>query len=404
MVRSTRNRVLVLGAGRGQIGVIRALKRLGATVVVATQLRTDLPGIKLADELVECDLRDPDAVISAVKRLGLDGVVTTCMDTAMPALGVVVESLGLRGVSAAAARMCNDKVAMKRQLLTCKVPTADFAVVDSQLALRSACDKLQMPAIVKAADLQGSNGVTIVHDEAEAQLAYNLVRKLSMNREVLIERFLEGDEFGAQAFVHDGEVLFVLPHADKLAGPSLPVPVEHLTPMAADTALLEEIIRVSTLAIKALGLDNCAVNLDFMLCDGSPYLIELTGRAGANGLPELTSAALGIDYYELISREALNMDVLDFWHSRTGGASAVLSRMISKPGLVGRLRTISVEDKHQKWLYDRTLFVAEGYVRQGFFSSNDCLGQLVVTGADAAECSSRADLAEREISFRMEPA
>lgn len=41
-----------------------------------------------------------------------------------------------------------------------------------------------------------------------------------------------------------------------------------------------------TRSIKAMNFDDCAVNVDLILKDGIPYVIELTGRAGANFLPE----------------------------------------------------------------------------------------------------------------------
>ena len=41
-----------------------------------------------------------------------------------------------------------------------------------------------------------------------------------------------------------------------------------------------------------MGLDNCAVNIDMILKDNKVYMIELTGRAGANCLPELVEIFL----------------------------------------------------------------------------------------------------------------
>lgn len=395
-------RTLVLGAGRGQVGLISALQSLGATVVVGTQLRDDLPGISLADEVVECDLRDCEGVLSVAKDLNIEAVATSCMDTAMPALGVLVDALGLRGVSAAAARLCNDKIAMKRQLVLSSVPTAAFEVIETDVDLESVLERIGLPAVFKAPHLQGSDGVSIVHGIEEAQNAFLAIRERSAGQQVLVEQFLEGIEFGAQALVHEGEVLFVLPHGDVLAAPSLPVPIEHYAPMAVDQQIHEKVVQGAIDAVKALSLDNCAVNIDFMLQGGVPHVIELTGRAGANGLPEMTGRFLGLNYFELIAREALDLNVIEYWDSRMHGTAVVLARMVSRPDLVGGITAVEVRSNKAPWLHDRTIFAKAGQSREGFLSSNDCLAQVVVSGETVDECRARADQAESEICFIME--
>ena len=42
-------------------------------------------------------------------------------------------------------------------------------------------------------------------------------------------------------------------------------------------------------AVKAMQLDNCAINADFILKDNKTYVLELGGRCGATCLAELTS-------------------------------------------------------------------------------------------------------------------
>ena len=82
-------------------------------------------------------------------------------------------------------------------------------------------------------------------------------------------------------------------------------------------------------AIKAIGLDDCAVNIDFIEEDGVIYVLELTGRIGANCLPELVSINYGLNYYKMVIAAALGIDPVEIWNQRQVG-QAGLSKMSRK--------------------------------------------------------------------------
>ncbi|WP_158247697.1 ATP-grasp domain-containing protein [Actinomyces qiguomingii] len=396
-------RVLIIGAGRGQLGLIRAVKRLGATAVVASLTAGSPPGLKEADEAIDVDLLDPDEVARQARRVGVDAVATSCLDTGLEALGAVVEELDLRGIDRARARLCMDKSAMKRRLAQCEVPTAPFRELTSPDDLAAALDEVGLPAMVKAADLQGSSGVFKVSSPAQAREALHRARDLSRHGTVIVERFLDGREFGAQALVHDGELLHITVHGDDLADGGLPIPVGHHVP--ADDAELEAQARqVIGAAVRALGLDNCAVNIDLMACDGKVYVIELTARAGANGLPELMSAVHGVNYYELVAREALDLDVVGAWARRAPWSGAALGMMLTDPDAHGVVTAVTVPADLPEWAVDLSLFRGPGDRIDGFTSSNDCLGQVVVRGADLEQCRRRAQQIASQVEFNLEEA
>ncbi|WP_136313797.1 ATP-grasp domain-containing protein [Actinomyces procaprae] len=396
-------RVLIIGAGRGQLGLIRAVKRLGATAVVASLTAGPPPGLKEADEAINVDLLDPDAVARQARLAGVDAVATSCLDTGLEALGAVVDELGLRGLTRAAARLCMDKLAMKRRLVECGVSTAPFQEVSTAEELAAAVSEIGLPAMVKAADLQGSAGVFKVGTPDEARVAFDRAKSLSRHGAVIVERFLDGHEFGAQALVHDGELLHVTVHGDDLADGGLPIPIGHHVPLQ-DADLAAQARAVTGAAVTALGLNNCAVNIDLMACDGQVYVIELTGRAGANGLPELMGAVHGLDYYELVAREALDLDVPAAWAGRAPWPGAALALMLTDPAAHGTVVDVTVPTDLPDWAVDLALFRGRGDQLDGFSSSNDCLGQVVVRGQDLAQCRQRAAALAAQVSFNLQGA
>lgn len=373
------------------MGLIRAVRRLGATAVVATRRDAHLPGLAEADEVLEVDLFATDEVVSRARSARVDAVAACCMDTGLEALGAVADELGLRGIGRGAARLCTDKLGMKQRLAAAGVPTAEFVAVASRHEVAAALETIGFPAMVKAIDQQGSAGVLRADTFNEAGVAFEHAVRSSRSGRVIVERFLQGGEFGAQALIHNGRLLHVTVHGDDLAFGAIPVPVGHHVPVtAAEPAVKRRTREVITQAIAAMGLDNCAVNLDLMACDGEVYVIELTGRAGANGLPELVSAHHGVDYYEVIAREALDLGVPQIWAARTPWPGVALVRMIVDPAARGFVTRVRRPAAVPDWVTDLQVFVTAGDLLHGFRSSADCIGQVVVRGATLSECRERA--------------
>ena len=205
-------RVLVIGAGRGQVGLYKAAKRMGLTSIAAGY-PGKYPGLELADEICSVDISNPDAVVEAAKGLDIDAVVTSCMDVGVESVGAVNDALGLKGVSRLAARNAFDKVLQKQYFAEHEVPTARFLITTSSKSLSEAEELFGYPLVIKKRHSQSSDGVYVARTREQAIDALELVAD---GEEFLIEEYLDGDEFGAQAFVEDGEIRFVMPHGDLL--------------------------------------------------------------------------------------------------------------------------------------------------------------------------------------------
>ena len=321
-------RLLVLGAGRGQIGLYKAAKEMGITTIAGTMPDNNPPGIPLADEVCFMNIANPDEVAKKAAKLKLDGVATCCLDTGISALGKTCDSLGLTGLPEKAAIMCNDKSKMKKAFMEYGVSTAQYFEISNEEELKNALDKIKLPVIIKATDLQGSNGIYIAKTEKDAYDGFHAAMKLTKRSYCIVEEFIEGWEFGAQAFVYNNEVLFVMPHGDETYMSHTAVPVGHYVPLDCDENIHKQTEEAVKNAIKALGLNNCAVNVDLILRDNKVYVIELTGRVGANCLPELVEINFGIEYYKMIAAMAVGENPLEYWGKRNSKTTAGLARMI----------------------------------------------------------------------------
>lgn len=373
-------RILVNGAGRGCLNLTKTAKDMGLYVVVTGM---DGPCISLADKAYRnVHPGHPEEVLDVAKAEKVDAVVTCCNDMGLESVAYCCEQLHLTGLSYDSAKACQNKYLMKELLVKHDVRTARFFLVHNQEELVSAANKLSLPVIIKATDLQGSRGISIVRDRTILQRSFDDVMSMTHKDYCIVEEYIEGTEFGAQAFVYHGEVLFVLPHGDETVMCQTAVPVGHYMPYEMNDSLSEDVQAQARKAIKAIGLDNCAVNIDFIERDNKAYIIELTGRGGANGLTDITGLYLGINYYQMIIQMALGTDPRNYYNNRFDKPHAALSRML-KSSYSGVLKSLSVPPAYSN---NVSFFIKEGDYIHSFTNCNDALGEVIIGGEDLLLC------------------
>ena len=380
---------MIVGATQTQVPLIQTAKRLGYHTIVAG-IQGDYPGIPVADEACYVDIRSPEMVLEKARELKIDGIATCCMDLGVRSVGLVCEKMGLCGLTENAAVLSNQKVAMKEAFVKGGVKSPVFLKVSDREELGPAWEKLAHPVMLKAVDLQASRGIFVCRSFEELAEAFDEAMKMTREPFCLVEEFIKGKDIGAQAFVYDGEILFVLPHNDEVFTGSANKPIGHSAPIIAEDAVIRETIRQCELAIRAIGLNNCAVNIDLIQADdGQVYMIELTGRAGATCLPELVSLYYGVDYYEMIVQMAMGEDPRAVFNARAGKTTPNASRflMSDRDGIVKNIRC----DATGEDIALLELYAKPGDAVHAFEDGKDRIGQVVVTGDTVQKCFSRLD-------------
>ena len=302
-------KILILGAGIYQVPLIETAKRLGI-YTIATSIPGNYPGFKFADKVYYENTTDSDAILDIASREHVDGIVTAGTDVAVITIGKVCDALGLRGLSYEAAELATDKLLMKECYEKAGVRSARYRRVDFDDAdYAKSLSALTFPMMFKSVDSSGSRGIVKVNGPSEFDAARKIVLENTRSDYFIVEEFIEGEEFGAQAFMQDGKLEFILPHGDYVFEGDTGVPVGHFAPYALDESILEDARQQLAAAAHAMKLDNCAINADFILKDNKTYVLELGGRSGATCLAELVSIYYGFDYYEKIIRAAIGEKV-----------------------------------------------------------------------------------------------
>ena len=373
-------KILVQGAGRSNLGLVRTAKRSGVLTII-TGMGGDYPCTPLADKNCFADISNPDAVLKVAQEEMVDGAVICCSDTGLRAIGRCNDRMHLTGLSEDAAIVSSNKFLMKERLIEHGVRTAQYFRVSDEDELITAVEKLDHPVIIKSTDLQGSRGIAVVREEEALLASFRDVMGMTKQPYCIVEEFLEGTEYGAQSFVYHNEVLFVLPHGDETMMCKTAVPIGHYMPYEMDAELYEDTCKQVIGAIKALGLNNCAVNVDLIEKDNKAYIIELTGRVGANCLPELVSNYFGINYYEMILRTALGESPMPVFERRKAPC-ATLARMVrsDKSGIVKSILVPKFDD------VEIHMFIHKGSEVRVFTNSNDAIGEVIVKSNTLNAC------------------
>lgn len=392
-------KVMILGAGRGQVDLIKSVKSYGYYAIVAS-IKGNYPGFEYADECCYVDISNPEDVLEAAQRLKIDAITTACLDTGVPALGYVCDKMDLSGLSAKSAKLVGDKLLMKSAFMEHNVNTARYKKISSIEELDNIENELCFPLIIKAVDLQGSRGINIVQSKENLISCYKDTMKETKKDFCIIEEFIEGYEFGAQAFVYDNKVLYVLPCGDITYLSKTNIPIGHYAPLDLEDKLWDDVRNEAVKAINALELNNCAVNIDMILKDNKVYLIELTGRVGANCLPQLSSIYYGLDVYKLIIETALGNDPTSYFENTKKAPTPCYAKMLysEKSGI---LKETVNKNTYDERIYEITFFVEPGDEIHKFTNSKDCIGEVVVKEQSIDKCQTFIDEVIGNIDFVM---
>ncbi|MDD2959560.1 MAG: ATP-grasp domain-containing protein [Lachnospiraceae bacterium] len=389
-------KLMIMGAGIYQVPLIKKAREMGI-YTIAVSIPGNYPGFAVADEICHINTVDYEAVLKVAQEKKVDGIVTAGTDVAVITIGKVCDEMGLTGLSFEAARVASDKMLMKEKYEEHGVRTARFRKVSFEDNLEEKIAGLEYPLIFKAVDSSGSRGITRVNSASEAAGAIATLKAVTRKKYYIVEEFIIGEEFGAQAFVYGGKVQFVLPHGDYVFVGDTGVPVGHFAPYELSDEMLADVYDQTEKAIKAMGLDNCAINADFIMKDNTTYVLELGGRSGATCLAELVSIYYGYDYYEKIIEAALG-EAPEFPQDQAvPNASKLL--MSGKDGII---RSIANNNLPNDDIYEVMFDYRVGEPVKKFHVGPNRIGHVITKGKTLKEATDTLEMALKNIEIQVD--
>ncbi len=221
-------------------------------------------------------------------------------------------TLGLRANDPTSAEATRDKSKMRRLLAADEVPQPDFAVIAAGADPLVPARELGYPVVIKPTDKSASQGVLRVDSEVGLEAAVDRVRAIvgDPHASLLIEEYLEGFEIAVEGLLAEGElmVLAIFDKPDTSAGPAFPETI-FVTPSRLPEAHIDEALRVTQAALRALGLEHGPVHVELKVREGTARIIEVAARSiGGLCSRSLHFGLMGTTLETLILRNAIGLD------------------------------------------------------------------------------------------------
>ncbi|OGI06604.1 MAG: hypothetical protein A3F80_06165 [Candidatus Melainabacteria bacterium RIFCSPLOWO2_12_FULL_35_11] len=293
----------IVGGSFNQIPLVQKAKQMGYCVLV-TDMNVNPPCKQYADYYEQINTTNKQATLSCAERYKIDFITTDQTDVAVPTVAYVAEKLQLKGIGYNTALKFTNKYVMRKALeglLDKHLPENYYfdQEVNAEEFCRSLLDISEY--LVKPINSQGSKGVAIL-DQNYRQKIITAFRE-SVDRGIIIEKYIPGFEFSVESFVIDGNV-HNLTLTKKYHYDTNPCLDERNTFLGdIDLMLEKKIFDINTKIIKALGLSFGNTHAEYKVKDGNVYLMEIAARgAGGSISSSIIPFLTGFDPLEALLR------------------------------------------------------------------------------------------------------
>jgi biotin carboxylase len=392
--RSTgsRKRLLVLGAGPAQLGLLRAARDRDV-FVIACDRDAQAVGFEYADRRAIVSAEDEAAITALAKAEVVDGIIAPGIDWPVAIAARVAERLGIRHpLAPGVAALCVSKLRQRERLDEHEVPQPAWRLTTT------ASDDLPVPCVVKPPDRQGQKGLTLVRERDELADAIALAVAESRSDVALVEELVDGPEVTVNAF-SVGSEFFPLTVTDRHTAdpPAFGVALAHAWP--SDVPNREEGVNVVRKAADALGITDGPTYTQVRFGPEGPRVMELAARLGGGHDAELCHLALGYDLNGFALDAALGEEpqIAPDPAADTPGGACV--RFLVPPE--GVLAAVSgVEEAVQvDGVVEARVYRRPGFEFGRFERGADRAGFVLAQGSSKADALARADRAAALIRF-----
>ncbi len=389
--RSQPARLVVLGAGAAQLGLLEAAAARDL-VVIAVDRDPLAPGFAFATERAVLSSEDEQGVERLARAREVDGLVSPGADWPVGIAARVAERMGLpHPIDGATAVLATTKTRQRERFAAAGVlQPRTFSATDPEIPF---------PCVVKAPDRQGQRGLTLVRERSELVAAVEAAAGESRAGGALVEELIEGPELTVNAVSLDG-VFHPLTVTDRLLAdpPAFGVALAHAWPSVQAT---DRAVEAARAAVRALGITSGPSYTQLRIgSDGRAYVVEVAARLGGGHDAELCRAAVGVDLNDLAIAFALGdpCDTLS-QGDRAGGACVVF--LVAPEGVL-----LGVEGVEEALAIEGVAWVRSyrqpgwrfGPLRRGA----DRAGAILATGKDRDEALARARRAAETVRFLVD--
>jgi carbamoyl-phosphate synthase large subunit len=384
--------ILVFGVGELQKSIIGRAHKMGLFVV----------GIDpCADAFCKDDVdafeivggQDYEGTLAVAKKYNVSAVVTAATDKPLVMMARIAKELNLPFYSIETAQWSTDKYQMKQRFIAGGVPCAKGRLVKSA---QETADFVY-PIIVKPRDNSGSRGVKLCRTQEELQSCIDEALEYSHLDSVLVEEFIEGQEYSIESLHYNGKTEVIQFTEKKTTEFPYNVELGHKQPANLTDVQKDAIRDIITKIAAALHFENCPSHTELKINERGIFVIETSPRLGGGYITSTLvplSTGINIEDLQLCLALGKTVDALTgrvekasgvcFFHLTQGCVSAIdekIRDVPSWPGVVSFDLKLKVGDKINE-------------MKSGL----DRYGQFIVAGESRSDVDSLVNEYEKKIN------
>ena len=373
-------KVLLLCASHNDLGLIRALRKMGYHIIV-TGNRKGLIGEKFCDEYICADYSDEELILKIAEENKVDAICPCCNDFGVYTASYVAEKLGLPGhdpyktVLTLHNKDLFKKFAIKNSIQT---PRAD-SFCDKEEAIKY-IKEINYPIIIKPIDASAGNGINRADNVQEAADAIEEAFMVSRKKRIVIEPFIEGSQHGFCSYLLNKKVVAYCSDNEYSFNNKYRVEIASCPSENNDTVcdyLVSQIERIA----KLLNLKDGIFHLQYIFSNGQPQIIEVMRRILGNMYSIPSSMLIGFDWDYWEARARCGLDCSGFpLKTKQEGFFAYKTIMGKRNGTIAK---INIPEKYNKYIFDECILREPGYIIEKYQS--DPIGFLFMMFSSAEE-------------------
>lgn len=298
-------KIAIIGASYLQAPLIIKAKSMNLETHVFAWKCGDV-GETIADYFYPISIIEKDEILKKCQKIGIDGICSIASDLAVITVNYVAAKMGLNGNSLETTFNSTNKLAMKHCFFKNKIPSAQFFLLDANSSLKDL--DLQFPAIIKPTDRSGSRGITKVKSLNDLEKAIVNAKTQSFEKKVLIEEFIDGQEYSVEFISFHGKHYFLALTKKFTTGDPHYIETGHIEPAKIDKKKSEKIKQLVCFILDSIGFENGASHTELKIDkSGNIFIIEIGGRMGGDLIGSaLVPISTGIDFVKAVIQVAFN--------------------------------------------------------------------------------------------------
>lgn len=308
--------VLVLGAVRDEMPLVRAFQKRGYKVVVAGK-GSQYPCCAIAELFYDVDLKDKETLLEIARKERVCAVATNIVSIAVSSAAWLAQQLDLPGIGYEVAMRFTNKFEMRRIAGAAGVGCPAYAAVTSLEDALEFAAKHGYPLVMKPVDGNSSRGVFKVDSDRDVigNFAECMGEALA-DKQVLVEGFVDGREYIVDGFSSNGvcyntDVAYKehFKAGDKFISKAVVIQdADHCT-----TDIERRLLSAHKKTVEALGLPFGPTHGEYIYCedDDRVYLVEVAARGGGIRLSsDMIPLATGLPINDYVAECSLGIDPL----------------------------------------------------------------------------------------------